>query len=128
MKPPRSLFYAVMFVMMVSVFPAEAKDCSVSKEFQLRHPQELSGTLQDISGAPLPDLELQLLAGRRIIHDIRADNQGRYDFGRVAAGKYRVRIRYGGNPFCAPDVQCSEQGCTLGSRLEINPSEAILVN
>jgi len=44
---------------------AQAKDCSVSRRFQVMQPQALSGVLKDPNGAVLPGIEIELLAGEK---------------------------------------------------------------
>jgi hypothetical protein len=92
---------------------AQARDCSVSKEFRLRHPQALAGVFEDPAGAVMSGVELELLSGKNFIRRLRTDNQGKYDFGRIPSGKYRVHVQSGGNALCAPKVKCGAEGCTL---------------
>jgi hypothetical protein len=99
--------------------PHRARDCTVSKEFEIKHSQALAGVLQDSAGASIPRLELELLSGTDTVRNIRTDNQGRYDFGEVPAGKYRIRVRHKGG-FCAPEVKCGTKGCSLKPELKID--------
>jgi hypothetical protein len=117
---------AVLFSTMF-VGAAPATDCSVSKEFQVKHPQSLSGILQDPNDVPLPGIELELLTRRKVIQRLRTNNQGAYDFGTVAVGRYRIQVRYGDNNFCAPKVICENQGCRLDHKLTLNPAKEVLV-
>jgi Carboxypeptidase regulatory-like domain len=107
---------------------AGARDCSVSKEFQLRHPQVLAGVLEDPTGAVLPGIELELRAGKKVVRHLRTDNLGRYDFGEVAAGKYRIRVHYGDNALCAPKVRCGTDKCNLEPRVAVNPKGMVMVD
>jgi hypothetical protein len=100
-----------------AVISAEAKDCMISKEFQLREAQALSGTFEDPAGWTVPGLEVELLSNGEVLRGVHAGKDGRYDLGEVPAGKYRIRIRR--YPFCAPKVRCGKNGCTIGKRLEI---------
>ena len=81
---------------------AQARDCSISKEFQLVHPQALAGVVEDPAGTALSGLELELLSTKKLVRHLRTDNQGRYDFGEVPAGKYRIHVRNAGDVLCAP--------------------------
>jgi hypothetical protein len=63
---------------------AGARDCSLSKEFQIKKPQALVGVLQDPSGAVLAGIDLQLLSGNRVVHHVATTNEGAYDFGSIA--------------------------------------------
>jgi hypothetical protein len=110
------------------VISTQAGDCTVSKEFQIKHSQTLAGVLQDPAGAPLPGIEIELLSGKNVIQHLRTNNQGAYDFGEVPAGKYRIRVQYGGSPFCAPKVQCGREGCSLKPRLRLNPKNTVTVS
>jgi len=126
MKPMANVIIGVA-VLIGTFISGEATDCTVSKEFRIRKPQALSGVLQDPYGAPLSGMELDLLSGRKVIRRLSADNEGRYDFGQVSPGKYRIHLLYGNDPFCAPEVQCGSQGCTLQTKLAINPKNSTLV-
>jgi hypothetical protein len=105
-----------------------ARDCSLSKEFEIKKAQEFAGVLQDETGAPLPGIELRLLSGKHVIQRLTTTNQGTYDFGQIAPGKYRFRVRYAGGAFCAPKVQCTEEkGCVIESRVAVSSNDAVLV-
>ncbi len=106
---------------------ALARDCSVSREFQLKRPQLLAGVLEDPSGATLPGIELELLSGKKVVQHLRTNNQGAYDFGEVAAGKYRIHVQHGGGVFCAPKVRCETEGCSLKPRLTVNQKNVVTV-
>jgi carboxypeptidase family protein len=107
---------------------AQAGDCSKSKEFELVKRQALSGSFQDPSGAVLSGIEVQLLSGKKVVRDLRTDNLGRYDFGEVGPGKYKIRIEYGGKAFCAPQVRCKAGECRINPILEPNPKNYVLVD
>jgi Carboxypeptidase regulatory-like domain len=111
----------------IAVF-ARAGDCSVSKEFRLVHAQVLRGVLQDPDGYPLPGLELELFSGKNIVQRLTTDNQGAYDSGELAAGKYRIHIGYGNETFCAPHVRCRTEGCSLQPKLKLNPKYFVTVD
>jgi hypothetical protein len=101
----------------------EAKDCTVSKEFHIQNAQVLTGVLQDVNDATLPAIKLELVSGTKIVHDLRTNDQGAYNFGEVPAGKYRIHVRSTGDAFCAPQIQCGAQGCSLQPRLALNPKK-----
>jgi len=92
---------------------AQAKDCSVSRRFQVMQPQALSGVLKDPNGAVLPGIEIELLAGKKVVRQLRTSTAGTYDFEEIPSGKYRIRVQYGGGFFCAPDVECRMGGGSL---------------
>ena len=104
---------------------ASARDCSISKKFRLNHSQPLSGMLQDETGAPLSGLNLDLVSGRNMFRHIRTDKAGRYDFGEVPIGEYRLHVKYD-HAFCAPKVQCSKE-CMIDSRLKVNSKNSVTV-
>jgi hypothetical protein len=114
-------------MLVVITLAAHARDCSVSKEFQLRHPQGLAGVLEDPVGAALSGIELELLSAGKLVRHLRTDNQGRYDFGEVPAGKYRIHVQYGKSAFCAPEIQCGTDGCSLSPKLTPNPKNTVTV-
>jgi hypothetical protein len=107
---------------------AQARDCSVSKEFQIRHPQVLAGVLEDPVGAVLSGIELELRSGKKVVRHLRTDNLGRYDFGEVTPGKYRIRVHYGDNALCAPKVRCGTDKCNLEPRVAVNPKGMVMVD
>jgi len=100
---------------------ASAKDCTVSNEFQLNHSQVLAGVLEDPIPATLPGFALELLAGEKVIGRVVTSRDGKYSFGEVAAGRYRIRIRQGGDPFCAPKVKCNQANCSIQPQVKLNP-------
>jgi len=104
-----------------------AKDCSTSKGFTLQQSQQLSGVFVDTSHATLPGIRIQLLSGKKVIHDIRTNNQGAYDFGEVPAGSYKIRVLYGDHTFCAPLIQCNSKECQIEPELAINPKNTVTV-
>jgi len=104
-----------------------AADCTVSKEFRLKHAQVLAGSLQDPNGGSLPGVGLELVSGRTVIRDLRTNSKGAYDFGEVPSGKYRLRIHYGDDTFCAPRVRCGKSGCAFDSKVRLNSKNSITV-
>jgi hypothetical protein len=113
---------------LVMIVCAQATDCSVSKEFQLGHRQVLAGVLQDPVGAALSGIELELLSGKKAVRHLRTNNEGRYDFGELPSGKYKIHVRSSGNAFCAPKVQCRAERCSFELRLTLNPKNMVRVD
>ncbi len=106
----------------------EAKDCTVSAEFRLKQAQVFAGILKDPNDAVLSGIELDLLSGSRVVQHVRTTNEGSYDFGRVAAGKYRIHIKRADDPFCAPVVECGSKKCEIHPKLKLNPRKTIVVH
>jgi Carboxypeptidase regulatory-like domain len=106
---------------------ANAKDCCTSKQFVVRHAQKLSGVFLDPDNQVLPGIRVQLLSGKRIVQDLRTNNQGEYDLGEVAAGAYQISIQYSHHALCAPEVRCSSKGCQILPKLRINPKDTVVV-
>jgi len=102
-------------------------DCTVSKEFRLKHAQVLAGSLQDPMGTALPGIGLELISGSKVIRNLRTNSEGAYDFGEVPSGRYRLRIHYGDDTFCAPRVRCEKSGCGFDPRVRLNPKNSITV-
>ena len=100
----------------------------MSKQFELTQPQVLSGFFEDPAGATLPGIGVELLSGKRLVQSLRTNNQGAYDFGQIPPGKYRIRIRHGGDGLCAPKIQCGAKGGSLKPRLTPNPKNMIMVD
>jgi hypothetical protein len=107
---------------------AQAKDCSVSKEFQVTHSQALAGVLEDPAGATLSGIEIELLSGGKIVRRVRTNNQGTYDFNEVPAGKYNIHVLTGGDVLCAPKIECGKTGCHLNPKLTLNPKNMVQVD
>src|SRR5712692_461793 len=116
--PLRAALKCAVILVAVTV-SAHARNCSTSKEFDLRHSQVLAGALEDPSGAVLSGIELELLSAKKVVRHRRTDDLGRYDFGEVPSGKYRIRAHYGGNALCAPKVRCGADGCGLERRVTV---------
>src|SRR5215467_1680752 len=114
-----------IFIGIIGVDPASARDCSVSKEFRLQKAQVIAGTLEDPFGEALSGFELQSLSGMKTVRQVTTSTEGCYTFGEVPTGKYR--IRYGGNPFCAPKIQCGSTACNVERKVTLNPKNAVLV-
>jgi len=124
----REVFIATtMLLVTMAPPPAHAKDCTMSREFQLKHALRLSGVLLDPNGISLPGIKVQLISKKGTIREAQADNQGRYDFGEVPKGKYRIQIQYADGLFCAPKPICGEQGCSFEPRVKLNPKNEVLV-
>jgi hypothetical protein len=104
-----------------------SRSCSTSREFDLPHPQTLSGTFVDPAGAVLGGIDIQVLSGKKTVQELRTSTSGTYDFGTVPAGRYRIRIKYAGDGFCAPQIECSTSGCIIKPTLTINPKTGMLV-
>ncbi len=122
-----SFALTVLLLGIIFVVQAAGVDCSVSKEFHIKHPQVLAGILQDQNDVPLPGVGLEILSGVRVVQSLRTNNHGAYDFGKVPAGKYRIHVQYSDNAFCAPKVQCGNRGCRLDTKLTINPKKETIV-
>jgi hypothetical protein len=114
-------------VLLIESLWAYAGDCSISKKFRLNTPQVLSGVLLDPAGAVLQGVAIELRSGKTTFRRLKIDEAGRYDFGEVPAGEYRVRAEHGDHDFCAPKVKCGKEGCVLEPRLEINPKNTVTV-
>jgi hypothetical protein len=80
----------------------------------------------DTSRSALPGIGVQFLSGKKVIRDIRTDNEGDYDLGEVPPGTYRIRISYH-HAFCAPRIQCSSKECKIHPELAINPKNIVIV-
>lgn len=85
----------------------------------------MSGMAEDKSGAPLYGMEFELLSGKKVFRNVPTDNKGKYDFGEVPAGTYKLRVKHG--YFCSPQVHCGDQQCTIEQRLKINPKNTVTV-
>ena len=101
---------------------ASASDCGTSKEFKVNGSQVLAGVLTDTANLPIPGLALELVNGKTVRNSLRTDNEGRFDFGRIPAGSYRLRIV--SQPFCAPKIRCEGVVCNVAGTLRLNEKKA----
>ena len=122
----RTVFTLAMILL--SVLSASAQDCTVSKEFRVKHAQVLAGVLHDPNGVTLPGIGLELRSGTKVIQDLRTGKEGSFDFGQVPAGKYRLHIQSPGDPFCAPRVRCGNAGCSFDPQVRLNLKNSIKIN
>ncbi|SRR6266571_5433988 len=106
---------------------ATTKDCSLSREFQIKKAQILKGILQDPAGALMPQIELELLSARKVVRHLITNNQGAYDFGEIPTGRYRIHIVSRDGVLCAPKVRCGRNGCAVDSKISISPKAVILI-
>lgn len=111
----------------ISFLAASAKNCAYSKEFQLSNKQALFGVLKDPTSATLPGVRLELLSKKQIMGTVVTGVNGNYSFGEVPAGRYRIRIQYGGDTFCAPKVKCDSVGCSISDEVKLNPKNMVEV-
>ena len=114
-------------VVLIESLLAYAGDCSISKKFRLNTPQVLNGVLVDPAGVVLQGVTIELRSGKTAFRRLKIDEAGRYDFGEVPAGEYRVLVEHGDHDFCAPKVKCGKEGCILEPVLQINPKNTVTV-
>jgi len=106
---------------------ATAKDCSLSREFQIKKAQMLKGILQDPAGAVMSQIELELLSAKTVVRHLSTNNQGAYDFGEIPTGRYRIHIVSRDGVLCAPKVRCGKRGCVVDSKISISSKAVILI-
>lgn len=104
---------------------AHARDCKLSKKFELKKPQRLAGVLKDSMDAPLTGFQLDLLKDGQTALTQTTDKDGAYDFGDVPAGKYKIRLSRGLG-FCAPSVKCTTDGCKIDPILKLGPQTTVV--
>src|SRR5947209_1565940 len=85
---------------------AHAADCAMSKPFEIRQEQPLRGELHDLIGAAAPGMRIALISDKGKVKYVTTDEAGYYDFGAVAPGTYRIRMKDTGHGYCAPEVSC----------------------
>ena len=112
-----------------SLSAVHANGCEVSKKFNLKKAQHLSGVLKDPAGAPLPGFQLDLLKDKKAVLTRTTDDDGVYDLGEVSAGKYEIRLSRSGKPsgFCAPSVKCTAKGCAIESIAKVNQQSMVVM-
>lgn len=99
---------------------AAAKNHPVSNTFAIDQPKTFAGTLTDQTGADIANESFELLDERnKVINAVVTGPDGKYDFGILQPGRYRVRLKNKGErgkldwEWCAPVVECSESSCRL---------------
>jgi hypothetical protein len=65
------------------------------------------------------------MSGKELVKSLRTDTLGAYDFGEVPSGRYRIHVHI--NAFCAPQVVCKADGCSLKSKLKLNSKNLVTV-
>ena|SRR5882724_1608894 len=113
--------FLITLVLLTTTLPALASDCSISKTFRLQRAQQLTGSFHDPTGAILSGLQIELSTQQSKLRSLTTDNLGKYDFGEIPPGEYKVRVVHGNNDFCAPTVRCKADGCRFEPRLKLNP-------
>lgn len=81
--------------------------------------------MKDAAGATLGGYKVELLTGRKVRQRVTTTNDGSFSLGPLVPGEYRLRIRYSGDPFCAPKVTCNSAGCSIQSELKLNPNNTV---
>ena len=104
---------------------ASASDCSMSSEFEVKHPQVLRGVLLDRDGLALSGSGIELLSRKQVVQRVRADRQGVYDFGEIPSGRYRIHVN--AYAFCAPKVVCKAGTCSFKPRVKLNSKNLVTV-
>lgn len=106
---------------------AENKDCTFPREFVVKRAQVFTGEIRDPNGVTLPGIDLELRSGASVMKDLKTSVSGRFDFGLVPPGMYRLHIRSAGDPLCAPEVQCGRSGCRVVAKLGRNPATSVTI-
>jgi hypothetical protein len=117
-----SVFIALAFFMTTLAW---GRDCSVSRQFEVKYSQVLQGVLQDPEDLALPEFGMELILRKQLVQSLKTDNQGVYSFGEVSPGKYRIRVT--SNAFCTPKVECKFGKCSIKSRLKLNSKNLVTV-
>ena len=123
----KRVFATIVLIVFGLANPGDARDCKLSKKFELKKHQRLAGTLKDSLDAPLAGFQLDLLKNGQIALAQTTDNDGAYDFGDVPTGKYRIRLRRGLG-FCAPSVKCTADGCKINPVLKLGPQTTVVTH
>ena len=109
-------------ILLVAITYASASDCGTSKDFKLNGSQAFTDVLKDPANLPIPGLLVEVLQAKTVVRQLRTDNEGRFDLGRMPAGNYRLRIV--SQPFCAPRIECQGATCNVAGTLRINERKA----
>ena len=121
----KTLFLSFFALLATAPYSA-ARNCKYSNKFTLNHPQAIAGSIEDPSGAVIQEMKMYLLSGKQVIRSVSTDSLGRYDFGMVPVGKYRLRIQDKGDWFCAPAVVCRTSTCNIAPMARANPNKVII--
>lgn len=89
----------------------------VSGFFIVDQPMRLAGTLTDYAGADISEMKFELLnEHKKVTNVVVTTPEGRYDFGILQPGGYRVRIKTRNglsSGWCNPTVECSASACRI---------------
>ncbi len=114
-------------VVAIPPVPAPTPEWCHSEEVEpnlvVRGEAVLTGRLFDQTGAPFDGLALQLRnSGERPIRRVKTDKTGRFDFGKVKAGHYRLvaMSRAWQQP---TGLACDKRSCSLHVVLRANPTD-----
>jgi 5-hydroxyisourate hydrolase-like protein (transthyretin family) len=106
----------------------------VKPNLELRTKRHVAGTVKDQSGAPFAQSRVLIQKFRdneesTTFKEVMTDEQGRFDFGTVGAGRYRF-LPSPNRAFKQPKrVSCgAEDICELDLTLEVNPSDQAFMN
>ena len=104
---------AVLFALAMFAVTAALAENPPSKSFKLDAPKALKGTLQDQTEAIIADTEIQLLdSHKKLVKSVKTDAKGQYDFGTLAPGEYKVRLK-SEQWNSKPTVGCTGDVCVI---------------
>jgi hypothetical protein len=86
---------ATLLIVLSACFIAWAGDCPPQSPISLYNDNALDFQIF-FDNAPAAATPLQLYAGDKLIHSVIADQSGRFDFGALPAGKYRIVVPHEG--------------------------------
>lgn len=105
----------VLFMLLVvsqAVLTQNKNDCSTTLNYENKNqvdPKPLllssvSGAVEDGQGVSIPDACIGIFTedGQKLIAQATSDENGKFAFSSVPAGKYRLIVRY--NPFCVANI------------------------
>jgi hypothetical protein len=125
--------FATAFASAQVVLPSGEVPCSnekVDANLKIQAKQRVSGEVKDQSGAAFALSRVELRAYKEAhkfvaYRTVMTDREGHFDFGLVAAGKYRF-LPSPSRAFRQPKVDCVEgEACELNLELEANPTHQL---
>jgi hypothetical protein len=85
----------------VAILPAifAALFCAAQEQVKLDHPvKHIAGVVQRVDGEPLPNIDVEVFAGRVIVAATKTNSHGKFSTDSLEAGDYEVWFTYKPHP------------------------------
>ena len=73
--------------------------CAAQEQIKLDHPvKHIAGVVQNADGEPLPNIDVEVFAGRVIVAATKTNSRGKFSTDSLEAGDYEVWFTYKPHP------------------------------